>query len=305
MLKSILTLILLVIMNVSAQAYFKDIGVGVRPMGMGGAYTAVADDGNAVMWNVAGLGQLKKHELMLAYTSMYVGLEPTLYNSETDSLGYHFISYVSPLGSGGVGLSWVTFQSSFYDENTICLSYGKKLIRNLYTGINLKRAGWSIEGNGYTKLDSDIPDEGTSKNGFTIDLGFLIKPAGNFSFGFFAENLLPIDVGLNEKERISANLRSGVAYRINAAENLKLLLLLDTTYRKRDHILDARIGSECWFLHETAGVRLGLNPNSATSGLSYRITLAKLVLQIDYAFIYPLSIQETFGSHRVSLCFRI
>jgi long-subunit fatty acid transport protein len=34
---------------------FMKIGIGARPIGMGGAYTAVADDANALFWNPAGL----------------------------------------------------------------------------------------------------------------------------------------------------------------------------------------------------------------------------------------------------------
>jgi len=304
-----LTLITIALLTVafSAQAYFKDIGVGARPMGMGGAYTAVADDCNASMWNSAGLSQIKKQEIMMAYTALYTGLEPSLYNSENDRLGYHFVSYVYPLKSSGIGFSWKAFQSNFYDENTFCLSYGRKLIWNLYTGINLKRASWSIERNEYTELDNDIPDDGTSKNGYTFDLGFMFKRGSNFTFGFSAENLLPVDVGLNKKERIPLTLRTGVAYKIIFPKKLdiKLLTLLDTMYRKQDRIMDVCIGAESWFLHETSGIRVGLNSTSITSGLSYRTSISKLGIQIDYAFVYPLSIQETYGSHRVSVSLRI
>ena len=289
------------------QAYFKDMGVGVRPMGMGGAYTAVADDGNAVMWNSAGLAQIKKQEVTLAYTALYAGLEPSLYNGENDRLGYHFVSYVYPLNSGSIGFCWNAFQSYFYDENTFCLSYGRRLIWNLYTGITLKRAGWSVEGNEYTELDSDIPDDGVSRSGFTFDLGFLLKRGNNVSLGFSAENLLPVDIGLNTKERIPLNLRTGVAYKVNLPKKLdiKLLTLLDTTYRKQDRAMDVRIGAESWFLHETAGFRIGLNSTSVTSGLSYRIPISKSGIQIDYAFIYPFSIRETYGSHHVSISLKI
>jgi len=304
--KLVLITITLLIFVCSSQAYFKDVGVGVRAMGMGGSYTAVADDGSAAMWNSAGLSQVKKQEVMLAYTALYAGLEPSLYNSENDQLGYHFVSYVHPLRSGSVGFYWNTFQSRFYDENVFCLSYGRKLIRSLYAGINLKRAGWSVEGNEYTELDADVPDEGTSRNGFTFDIGLLLKRGNNFSLGFSAENLLPVDVGLNTKERIPLNLRSGIAYKVNIPErfDVKLLTLLDTTYRRRDHAMDVHIGTEGWFLHETAGLRFGLNSTSVTSGLSYRTSISKLGIQIDYAFIYPFSIQETYGSHRISISLR-
>src|SRR4051812_2884344 len=40
---------------VPALARAQEPGVGVRASGMGGAFTAVADDGSAVFWNPAGL----------------------------------------------------------------------------------------------------------------------------------------------------------------------------------------------------------------------------------------------------------
>ncbi|MBP7868290.1 MAG: hypothetical protein KA419_20375 [Acidobacteria bacterium] len=42
-------------------------GVGARAMGMGGAFTAVADDGTAATWNPAGLSQLKRPQVTLVY----------------------------------------------------------------------------------------------------------------------------------------------------------------------------------------------------------------------------------------------
>ena len=39
------------------------IGVGAGAMGMGGAFTAVADDGSALYWNPAALGQIRRIEL--------------------------------------------------------------------------------------------------------------------------------------------------------------------------------------------------------------------------------------------------
>jgi len=37
------------------SATFVDIGFGARPLGMGRAYTALAADANAVVWNPAGM----------------------------------------------------------------------------------------------------------------------------------------------------------------------------------------------------------------------------------------------------------
>lgn len=42
------------------------MGVGARAMGMGGAFTAVADDASAVFWNPAGLAQLTDNLIFLS-----------------------------------------------------------------------------------------------------------------------------------------------------------------------------------------------------------------------------------------------
>ena len=38
---------------------FLDVGYGARPMGMGGAYTATANDAYSIIWNPAGLTQIQ------------------------------------------------------------------------------------------------------------------------------------------------------------------------------------------------------------------------------------------------------
>jgi hypothetical protein len=286
----------------SVQAYFKDLGTGARPLGMGGAYVAAADDGNAVLWNAAGLAQLNKQEITAMFAALYVGLGAKLYNEGTDQLGYHFVSYVYPSQWGSLALSWSTFQSYLYDESTFCLSYSRRLKEHFYAGLNLKRPGWSVEGNEYTRLDKDIPDYGTSRKGITFDLSSLCKVTDKLSIGFSAENLLPVDVGLNTKESIPMNLRGGIAYKMDNPRNLRMKLLsaLDVTYRARDGA-NVRMGMEGWFFDEAVAARAGWNLTSATLGLSYRVIKRWLEMQIDYAFIYPIFVQETYGSHRTSV----
>jgi hypothetical protein len=298
----IFAIIILLVLVSPVQAYFKDLGIGARPLGMGGAYVAAADDGNAVLWNASGLAQLDRQEITAMFSALYAGLGAQLYDEKTDLLGYHFIGYVYPSTWGSFALSWSTFQSRVYDENTFCLSYGRKLREYLYAGLNLKRQGWSVGSNEYTSLDRDIPDHGISKSGFTMDLSALYKAANRFSIGFSAENFLPADVGLDTKENIPVNLRGGVAYRTYRPRELSMNLLsaFDITYRAGDGF-NVHTGMECWFLDGMVGARAGWNLRSATAGLSYRVTRGRGEMQIDYAFVYPTSIRETYGSHRMSM----
>src|SRR6185503_1676844 len=51
----------------SVRAAFLSRGAGARPMSMGEAYTAVADDASAASWNPAGLGQLDSLSAVAMY----------------------------------------------------------------------------------------------------------------------------------------------------------------------------------------------------------------------------------------------
>ena len=303
---SALAIIALTVAGGSVQAYFKDIGMGARPLGMGGAYVAAADDANAVLWNAAGLAQLRRQEVTAMFAALYTGLGAKLYSEETDRLGYHFVSYVFPSDIGSFGISWGTFQSHVYDESTLCLSYGRRLNKHSYGGVNSKRMGWSVQGNEYTRLDRDIPDQGASRKEFSFDLSALCKVTERFSAGFSAENLLLVDVGLNTKENIPVNLRAGVSYRLDNLWNsgARFLPVLDITYREWDGT-SVRMGLEGWFLNERLAARAGWNSTSATLGFSYRLTRGAVEMQIDYAFVYPTLIRQTYGSHRTSISMRL
>jgi len=47
----------------TTSAQFLKLEAGARPVGMGGAFTAVCDDVQALYWNTAGLAQIKSKEL--------------------------------------------------------------------------------------------------------------------------------------------------------------------------------------------------------------------------------------------------
>ena len=53
-----LILFIVMLFPVATYAAFNDIGVGARPLGLGGAFVALADDSNAANYNAAGLGYI-------------------------------------------------------------------------------------------------------------------------------------------------------------------------------------------------------------------------------------------------------
>jgi hypothetical protein len=57
----------------SSGAIFEKIGVGARAAGMGGAFSALADDISALYWNPAGIARLKGINAGASYTAWYAG----------------------------------------------------------------------------------------------------------------------------------------------------------------------------------------------------------------------------------------
>ena len=74
---------------------FLRVGVGARPLGMGGAFTAISNDVYGSYWNPAGLGQLNSVQLMGMYSLLT--LDRTL----------NYAATAFPVkGMGTIGLSW-------------------------------------------------------------------------------------------------------------------------------------------------------------------------------------------------------
>ncbi len=57
-----------------------ELGVGARAIGLGGAFTGIADDYSAIYWNPAGLGQMRRME-------MNIGFSHNSFNADADFLG--------------------------------------------------------------------------------------------------------------------------------------------------------------------------------------------------------------------------
>ncbi len=82
---------------------FMENGGGARALGMGGAFTAVADDPSATFWNPAGLATLADKEILLMHSERF-----------GDLIDRDFISYTQPVSwnvlggtSSGIGISLI------------------------------------------------------------------------------------------------------------------------------------------------------------------------------------------------------
>ena len=290
-------------------AAFNDIGVGARPLGLGGAFVALADDGNAANYNAAGLGYIDKVHVGLTTTQQFKGL-----------ITYNYVGGVLPLaaaGTLGASVGILGEDSKIYNERTLTLSYGKTFSQKFALGLNLKSLGTSFD-EANESVSTNPYFAKTSASALSLDLGVMAKPVTGLSLGLSAENLAPANVSISEsgEDNVPTNIRVGLAYSLAAiAESTQQAALRDVLKSGlglleisfRDGASQIHAGAEVW-LNQSIGVRAGYavksGVNSATSiavGASVKLPMSLLNLQLDYAFHILTGDFEDNTTQRISL----
>ncbi|MDD5688260.1 MAG: conjugal transfer protein TraF [Elusimicrobia bacterium] len=272
---------------------FVDLGAGARPLGMGGAFVAVADDANTIMYNAAGVTQLDREELTATYTKLYTGI---------DGLSNNFVAYVYPMGEklGALGFGWYNFTTKdLYNENTVILSYGSQFSPMLSAGLNLKYLSKQYITNEWTE-SNPVFSNGNSASGISLDLGVLYSASDVLSLGFSAENFNSPDIGLKSTDKVPANICLGAAYYLTE----HVSTALDIAFR--NDLVNVNIGCESKVLNDNLALRFGYGNNALTVGAGCLVNIKQtLEGQIDYAFNSPLKfVDGGGGSHQISLSMR-
>jgi len=291
----------------SVFAAFQDTGWGTRAGGMGNTFTAIANEPSATLWNPAGIAQLEMLETTFMYNKLFAGIDDV-------NLTQMFAAGVYPTEIGAFGFTITDFALwGFYKENTISASYSRdfaellKLNFPMMAGLNLKYLMHSYTLDDRTKNIDDPVFDKTSAGGFTPDIGFLLKPS-DFSFGLSVLNILQPDVGLKTEDKVPMLVKFGTAYRLGDWKLFENITpTVDVSYRKpADNDADVKIsgGVETWFNYHTWAARFGGNDREISLGFSYNKMFKESGLQLDYAFLLPLQLADTSGSHRLSLTFR-
>jgi len=281
---------------------------------MGGAFTAIADDSNAPLFNPAGIAQVQWNELSAMYAQLFSGL--TLYsgNSTTGGdvshLDQSYVSFISrPSRFGSFGISWANFNTThLYREDTVALTYARYagdfipvLDNAVAIGVNAKylRHAFTLDAN---TVNDPVFQAGTSASALTVDVGILWKPEEGalqgWRIGLSGQNLTEPNVGFQTTDRVPREVRLGAAYQ--SKQMPWLVPALDLT--RRAGVTGVNGGVESWLFHDSLGLRAGANRDEGSAGISYYQTLSKKFgFRIDYGFTIPYYVQDTAGSHRFQL----
>lgn len=299
-LKQILQLTLSIVLLFPAVTFaaFNDIGVGARPLGLGGAFVALADDSNAANYNAAGLGYVDAIQIGGTHAQRFNGL-----------ITYNAISGIIPFGKiGSIGASFgdLAEDSDIYHEQIVRVSYGNALFEQLAIGGNLKFFHTSFNETNEFVIENPYFAQ-TSSSAVSFDLGVIVKPFKSLSLGASVENLLPADMSISDATvdetsitPVPMNIRVGLAYRLEtiaemstqgaAVSNLLKGSLGTFEVSSRNDAIYIRTGIEVW-LNKSIAVRGGYGlkngSDSATTlsfGGSAKLPISRTALQIDYGF---------------------
>jgi hypothetical protein len=293
-----------------AHAAFQDLDWGARPVGMGGAFTAIADDANAPLYNPAGLVQVQWNEVSAMYAQLFTGLN--LYaGQDTVHLDQSYLAYVSkPIPHiGSLGLSWSSFDTThLYREDTVTMTYARNvgdfvpvLDNSLAVGVNLKYLRRGITLDSLTTNDP-VFSGGSTASAVTFDAGLLYKPEDGimegWRFGLAGQNLTNPNVGFSADDNVQRTWRLGTAYQ---SKDLPWLVpSVDVT--RSDGSTQVQGGIESWLFQDTLGLRAGGNQQEAAMGVSYYYAAnKKFGLRLDYALTIPYYVEGTTGSQRLAL----
>lgn len=286
-------LLIVLLFPAVAAAAFNNIGVGARPLGLGGAFVALADDSNAADYNAAGLGYINDIHFGVTHAQRFNGL--ITYNTASGIIPF------GRLGAIGASLGVLAEDSEVYREQTLRLSYGNALFKQFAIGANLKLFGTSFDAaNEFVAENPYFVD--TSSSAVSFDLGVIAKPFQSLSLGASVENLLPADMSISDTQTdpVPLNIRAGLAYKLAsiaemsaqgaAVSNLLSGSLGSFEVASRNGEIYIRTGIEVW-LNKSVAVRGGYGVKSGSSsattlsfGGSAKLPISGTALQIDYGF---------------------
>ena len=304
---------------------FIAIGVGGRALGLGGAYTALANDVTAGYWNPAGLSKLSYPQVSLMHDERFNGL-----------VNYDYGAVAIPSGiNTSLGLSVIRLgvdnientQNAGVDANgnplppgqlenfdhidpnrvtyfnaadwALYLSYARHPDEHFSYGMNVK----------LIRRDMEV----ASATGIGFDLGVQYLMNDRFALGANLQDatttLIAWDSGVNEL--ITPTLKLGSAYFIDAlGGRIAPALDVDVRFENRRSASNAHLGAVSFDFHSglefdynnIVALRAGYSDITSLN-IGTGIHLPKF--DIDYSFAKFNGIDQIGNTHRISLTFTL
>jgi len=257
------------------------LGFGARSLGLGQAYTALADDPTAVFWNPAGLEYTFQQRATFFHTTLF------------DAVQYDFFGYSYPtldlgtfgFGVGRLGIGGIVERSKFNqklgnftnDEYQVYFAYAKKIMWGLTPGISIRwiRQGWN------NLTSGDITETGVG-----ADIGLMYRPewigsalVQDWSFGLNVRNAFAPQLKAgNQVDELPLTIKLGFMKKFNftGGNSLRLLFDLDQSQSR-----DMRFHAGTEYSYNNFGmIRVGMNGGNFAFGAGVKYSMFRL----DYGY---------------------
>ncbi|MEO0070753.1 MAG: hypothetical protein ABIK39_01515 [candidate division WOR-3 bacterium] len=264
---------------------FLSYGAAPRSLGMGKAFTGVADDAQAIYFNPGGLFQLNAHEVLLAHSQLYGArmeyISYALPTREFGTFGLGILNYGAEGIDSRTPENW-RYEPTVFAENAYMVTYAYNPRHFLGLGGTVKLI---------TKNLATFSDVGLG-----ADLGVLVKVPKYFSFGVMLQNAVePVLTLANLADRYPRTVRMGAAVRLLQNRVILTVDMVGPILRNLDSLGNPTKG---WKLDMTPhgglefaiipGIlihRIGVDPNEISFGLGIHKRWGKMATGVDYAFL--------------------
>ena len=293
------------------------IGVGARAIGMGRAYVGVAEGGDALFMNPAGIARITGPKLTSMYTSLLNDVEYMIVG------GAFPLSNKSALGAGIINSrmsdsplttsSGEVYGSGTWSNTVLFLSYGAYLSdlpffsdlnvggvlqKDILVGANVKF--YSVGGTGSTAITD------AAGNAIGADIAMLYPVTDYFLLGANYQNVIATQVTKpsDVTEKLASNLKIGAKFSVLGRDDLsytahksrRLYAMVDYDIPSNNtRPQSTHLGLEFW-PSQSIAFRIGSDSNELTAGLGLRYG----GIEFNYAY-HPFSGIAENNSHFFSL----
>lgn len=260
---------------------FLKLGAGARPVALGGAYSAVSNKIDSILYNPAGISSLEG----INFTFMYnQGFMDTKYGFLTSCLN------IENVGTLGISLSYYNvdkikrindfiWNNEYFEasDTMVTVTYGRSINKRLHLGSNLKIIS--------SKIDNE------SGRAFAFDAGLISEVIPDrLHIGICIQNLGNEITYYEESDSLPLNLRMGTS--LSLLDN-KIIILGEVGKYRYDKF-GFRLGSE-YILEDIILIRVGYSSsndagNGFTAGVGFKFEASSL----DIAYVPYKNFEDSF-----------
>jgi len=275
-----LSILLTILFSIAASAMewddgglpgaFLEYGVSARVIGMGKAFTGLADDANAGYFNPGGLDQIDPKEIVFQHGILYEGTT------------FDYLTYAHPTSIYGTfGTSFMIVRTPDIEDRTSNNGYNGKFSDNemgLLLTMSKQIGQYFSLGINYKMIYHKISHWGALGHG--ADIGLFILPDKPFSIGINVQNAIKPSILMeSERDIFPITLRTGISFKL-LERRLILASDLGWSEYQAPKFYEGIEYRPWWPLI----LRTGVDVNHLNLGLGVRKEAELWAVGIDYAF---------------------